>query len=119
MEMNEVVEYLSNLSIIDCISLTKELEIKWGVSSTQVQQVQQVLPEEVVEKTEFDVILTDSGPTRINVIKVVREALGLGLKESKDLVDTCPKVLKESISKEEALALSEKIKAAGGLTEIK
>jgi large subunit ribosomal protein L7/L12 len=120
-EMNEVVEFLGNMTILECISLTKELEKLWGVSSAP--QIQQVKPKEVVEvveeKTEFDVILKDSGPTRINVIKAVREITGLGLKEAKELVESIPKPIREGVSKDEANQIAEKIKAAGGTVEIK
>jgi large subunit ribosomal protein L7/L12 len=75
--------------------------------------------EEVEEKTSFDVILKAAGDQKIKVIKVVREATALGLKEAKDLVDGAPKALKEGVSKEEADALAEKIKEAGGEVEIK
>ncbi len=75
--------------------------------------------EEAEEKTEFDVVLKGAGDKKIQVIKVVREATGLGLKEAKELVDNCPKPLKEGVSKEEAEALAEKIKEQGGDVEVK
>lgn len=122
---DQVVEWLSNLTILQVKELTDELEEKWGVSAAAAVAVAagpaiggaDAAPEE--EKTEFDVILTDAGAKKIGVIKVVREATGLGLKEAKDLVDGAPKPVKEGISKAEADELAEKIKEAGGSVDVK
>src|SRR6478752_8719093 len=105
----QVVDYLSNLPVIQIAELVKTLEAKWGVSAAPVAIAGGgggAAPAAAVEeKTEFDVILADAGAQKINVIKVVREITGLGLKEAKDLVEGTPKTLKEGVSKEEAADL--------------
>ncbi len=121
---DQVVDYLSNLPVIQIAELVKELETKWGVSAAPVAVAgvgggAAAAAEPVEEKTEFDVILADSGAQKINVIKVVREITGLGLKEAKDLVEGTPKTLKEGASKEEAADLKKKLEEAGAKVEIK
>jgi large subunit ribosomal protein L7/L12 len=122
---DQVVDYLSNLPVIQIAELVKELESKWGVSAAPVAVAgvaaggggAAAAAEE--EKTEFDVILADAGAQKINVIKVVREITGLGLKEAKDLVEGTPKTLKEGVSKEEAADLKKKLEEAGAKVEVK
>lgn len=120
---DQVVDYLSNLPVIQIAELVKELEAKWGVSAAPVAVAGAgggaVAAVEVEEKTEFDVVLADSGAQKINVIKVVREITGLGLKEAKDLVEGTPKTLKEAVSKEEAADLKKKLEEAGAKVEVK
>ena len=122
---DQVVDYLSNLPVIQIAELVKELESKWGVSAAPVAVAgvaaggggAAAAAEE--EKTEFDVILADAGAQKINVIRVVREITGLGLKEAKDLVEGTPKTLKEAVSKEEAADLKKKLEEAGAKVEVK
>ncbi len=121
---DQVVDYLSNLPVIQIAELVKELETKWGVSAAPVAVAgvaagggAAAAVEE--EKTEFDVILADAGAQKINVIKVVREITGLGLKEAKDLVEGAPKTLKEAVSKDEAADLKKKLEEAGAKVEVK
>jgi large subunit ribosomal protein L7/L12 len=119
----QVVDYLSNLPVIQIAELVKELEDKWGVSAAPIAVAGGGGPaapvEAAEEKSEFDVILADAGPKKINVIKAVREITGLGLKEAKDLVEGAPKVLKEGVSKEDAAELQKKLEEAGAKVEIK
>jgi large subunit ribosomal protein L7/L12 len=101
----QVVEYLSNLPVIQIAELVKTLEGKWGVSAAPVAVAATGGggPAPVVEeKTEFNVILADAGANKINVIKAVREITALGLKEAKDLVEGAPKAIKEGVGKDEA-----------------
>jgi large subunit ribosomal protein L7/L12 len=119
----QVVEYLSNLPVIQIAELVKELETKWGVSAAPVMMAggggAAVAAEAVEEKTEFDVILADGGASKIQVIKAVREITSLGLKEAKDLVEGAPKSIKEGVSKEEAEDIKKKLEAAGAKVEVK
>jgi large subunit ribosomal protein L7/L12 len=122
MEIPELVEHLSNMKVVDIIELTKQLEEKWGVSAAPViQQGPNVEPpkEEQTEQTEFDVILTEQGPSKLNVIKVIREITSMALKEAKEFVESAPKPIREGISKDEAEEIAGKVKAAGGSVEIK
>ena len=118
----QVVDYLSNLPVIQIAELVKELEQKWGVSAAPVA-VAAAGPAapaaEEEEKTEFDVILADIGPNKIQVIKVVREVTSLGLKEAKDMVESAPKPVKEAVSKEEAAELKKKLEETGAKIEVK
>ncbi len=120
---DQVVDYLSNLPVIQIAELVKELEAKWGVSAAPVAIAGggggAAPVAEVEEKTEFDVVLADGGAQKINVIKVVRELTGLGLKEAKDLVEGAPKTLKEGISKDEAADIKKKLEEAGAKVEVK
>jgi len=120
----QVVEYLSNMPVIEIAGLVKELEEKWGVSAAPVAiagggggAAAAAAPEE--EQTEFDVILADGGAKKIQVIKVVRELTQLGLKEAKDLVEGAPKPIKEACSKEEAADIKKKLEEAGAKVEVK
>lgn len=120
----QVIDYLSNLPVIQIAELVKELENKWGVSAAPVAVAAAgggaaVAAPAVEEKTEFDVILADAGSSKINVIKVVREITALGLKEAKDLVESAPKPIKEGIGKEEAEELKKKLEGAGAKVEVK
>jgi large subunit ribosomal protein L7/L12 len=119
---DQVVDYLSNLPVIQIAELVKELETKWGVSAAPVAVAGAAAAPAAAaeeEKTEFDVILADAGAQKINVIKVVREITGLGLKEAKDLVEGAPKTLKEAVSKDEAADLKKKLEEAGAKVEVK
>ena len=121
---DQVVEWLSNLTILQVKELTDELEEKWGVSAAAAVAVAAPAAgggeaAAAEEKTEFDVILTIPGAKKIAVIKAVREATGLGLKEAKALVDGAPSAVKEGISKGEADELVAKIEEAGGSVELK
>jgi large subunit ribosomal protein L7/L12 len=118
----QVVDYLSNLPVIQIAELVKELEKKWGVSAAPIAvaaagPAAPVAEEE--EKTEFDVILAEIGPNKIQVIKVVREITALGLKEAKDLVEGATKPVKEAVSKEEAAELKKKLEDTGAKIEVK
>jgi len=120
----QVVDYLSNLPVIQIAELVKELEGKWGVSAAPVAVAGAggggAAPAAVVEeKTEFDVILADGGANKIQVIKAVREITSLGLKEAKDLVEGAPKPIKEGASKDEAEEIKKKLEAAGAKVEVK
>lgn len=120
----QVVDYLSNLPVIQITELVKELENKWGVSAAPVAMMGAMpvggpVEAAVEEKTEFDVILADVGASKINVIKAVREITSLGLKEAKDLVESAPKAIREGVGKEEAEDTKKKLEAAGAKVEIK
>jgi len=119
----QVVDFLSNMPVIQMADLIKSLEDKWGVKAAPIAMAAgpaAAAPAVVVEeKTEFTVELKDAGPTKINVIKVVREVTGLGLKEAKDLVESAPKSVKEGISKAEAEELKKKLEDAGAKVELK
>jgi large subunit ribosomal protein L7/L12 len=119
----QVVEYLSNLPVIQIAELVKTLEGKWGVSAAPVAVASSgggaAAPAAVEEKTEFNVILADAGANKINVIKAVREITALGLKEAKDLVEAAPKAIKEGVGKDEAEDIKKKLEAAGAKVEVK
>ena len=120
---DQVVEFLSNLTVIELSNLVSELEEKWGVSAAAAVAVAAGPAagggEAAEEKTEFDVILKDAGAKKINVIKAVRSITGLGLKEAKELVEGAPNTLKEAVSKAEAEDVKKQIEEAGGSVEIK
>ncbi|MBU0552713.1 50S ribosomal protein L7/L12 [Myxococcota bacterium] len=119
---DQVIEFLSNMTVLEIADLVKELEGAWGVSAAAAVAVAGNAGPAVVvedEKTEFDVILSSFGAKKIGVIKVVRQVTGLGLKEAKDLVDNVPGTLKEGATKEEAEDMKAKIEEAGGAVEIK
>lgn len=118
----DVLEYISNLSVLELSELVKEFEEKFGVSAAPVMvagAVGGVSGEAAEEKTEFDVVLLDAGDKKINVIKVVRTLTGLGLKDAKDAVEKTPSTLKEGISKEEAEAARKELEEAGAKVELK
>ncbi|AII15159.1 50S ribosomal protein L7/L12 [Campylobacter iguaniorum] len=117
----DVLEFISNLSVLELSELVKEFEEKFGVSAAPVMVAggAGVAAEAAEEKTEFNVVLVDSGDKKINVIKVVRALTGLGLKEAKDAVEGTPSVLKEGISKDEAEAAKKELEEAGAKVELK
>ncbi len=117
----QVIDYLSNLTVMDIAGLTKELEDKWGVTAAPVAVASMAgpAPEAAAEPTEFNVILTSFGEKKIQVIKALRELTSLGLKEAKEVVESAPKEIKEAISKDEAEEVKKKIEEAGGSVEIK
>jgi large subunit ribosomal protein L7/L12 len=120
----QVVDYLSALPVLEIANLVKELETKWGVSAAPVAIAGgagggAAAAAEVEEQTEFDVILAGSGAQKIQVIKVVREITGLGLKEAKDLVEGVPKPIREGVTKEQAAELKKKLEDVGATVEVK
>ena len=123
----DVIDWLSNQSVIEIAEIVKELEEKWGVSAAAPAAVAVAAPagggdgggDAAEEKTEFDVVLTDFGGNKIAVIKEVRGITGLGLKEAKDLVEGLPNPVKEGVPKEEAEELLKKLEAAGAKAELK
>ena len=115
-----IVEEVKGLTVLELSELVHTLEETFGVSAAAAAVAAPAAAAEVVEeKTEFDVILKNAGASKLGVIKVVRAATGLGLKDAKDLVDNCPKTLKEAISKEDAEKLVAELKEAGSEAEIK
>ena len=123
---DQVKEFLKNMSLLEAAALVKELEQELGVSAAAPVAIAAVpgggggaAPTAVVEKDEFDVVLTAAGDKKIQVIKVVRELTGLGLKEAKDLVDGAPKAVKEAVSKAEAEDIKKKLEEVGGAVELK
>ena len=120
-KITALVEEVKTLTVLELSELVHTLEEVFGVSAAAAAVAAPTTGAavEVEEKTEFDVILKSAGASKLNVIKVVREATGLGLKDAKDLVDNCPKTLKEAISKEDAEALAAKLKEAGAEAEVK
>jgi len=121
---DDVISYLSNLTVIDLVNLTKSLEDKWGVKAAPVAAAAApaaagpaAAPAE--EKTEFTVVLKSGGASKIGVIKVVREVTGLGLKDAKDLVDGAPKDVKVGVNKAESDDIAKKLKDAGAEVEVK
>ena len=117
-----LIEEVKNLSVLELAELVHALEETFGVSAAAAAVAAPgagAAAAEVEEKTEFDVILKAAGASKLGVIKVVRAATGLGLKEAKELVDNAPKPIKEAISKEDAEKLAEELKAAGAEVEVK
>jgi large subunit ribosomal protein L7/L12 len=118
---DQVIDFLSNLTILDLKSIIDELEEKWGVSAASAVAV--AAPAAAAEaaevQTEFDVILTSAGAKKIQVIKAVRQLTGLGLKEAKALVDSAPAAVKEAVSESEANEVKDALEAAGAGVEIK
>jgi large subunit ribosomal protein L7/L12 len=125
-KMNEIIDTLSNLTILEVSQLVKSLEEKWGVSAAAPIAIAAAgAPAAagggaaaVVEKDEFTVMLKAAGEKKIQVIKVVRELTGLGLKEAKDLVDGAPKAVKEDVAKAEAEDMKKRLEEAGGTVEL-
>ena len=123
-DLAKIVDDLSSLTVLEAAELSKLLEEKWGVSAAAPVAVAAAaggaaaaVVEE--EKTEFDVILTDAGANKINVIKEVRAITGLGLKEAKDLVEAAPKAVKEGVNKAEAADIKKKLEDAGAKADVK
>jgi len=124
LSQDEVIDYLSNLTVIDLVNLTKSLEDKWGVKAAPVAAAAAPAAAAAAapaaeEKTEFTVVLKGGGANKIGVIKVVREVTGLGLKDAKDLVDGAPKEVKAGVNKSEAEEIQKKLKEAGADVELK
>jgi len=127
MELNreQVKDFLKNMSLMDAAALVKELEAELGVSAAAPVAVAAAPaaggaePAAAAEKEDFTVVLSGAGDKKIQVIKVVREITGLGLKEAKDLVDGAPKPVKEGVPKAEAEAIKKKLEEAGGTVELK
>ena len=122
--IEEIVEKLDSLTLLEASQLSKVLQEKWGVSAAAAVAVAAPAAgggaaAAVEEQTEFDVVLTAAGEKKIQVIKVVRELTGLGLKEAKDLVDGAPKAVKEKITKTEAADIKKKLEEVGGAVEVK
>ena len=128
MSLETIIADIEKLNVLELVELTKTLQEKWGVSAAPVAAVAApgaaaAAPAEaaapVEEQTEFDAILSEVGPNKINVIKVVRELTGLGLKEAKAVVDEAPKPIKEGVSKEEAQKVAEKMAEVGAKVTVK
>jgi large subunit ribosomal protein L7/L12 len=123
-DLSKIVDELSQLTVLEAAELSKLLEEKWGVSAAAPIAMMaggavgggEAAAE---EKTEFDVVLADIGPNKINVIKEVRAITALGLKEAKDLVEAAPKAVKEAVSKEEGEKIKAQLEAAGAKVELK
>jgi large subunit ribosomal protein L7/L12 len=123
-DLSKIVDELSKLTVLEAAELSKLLEEKWGVSAAAPVMMAggggAAAPAAAVEeKTEFDVVLTNAGANKINVIKEVRAITGLGLKEAKDLVEAAPKAVKEGVSKDEANKFKAQLEAAGAKVELK
>jgi large subunit ribosomal protein L7/L12 len=120
----QVVDFLSTMSVLDLAGLTKELEDKWGVKAAPVAMAAApaagaAAAAPAAEQTEFTVILTEAGANKIGVIKAVREVTNLGLKEAKDLVDGAPKTVKDGVSKADAESIKKKLTEAGAKVDVK
>jgi large subunit ribosomal protein L7/L12 len=121
-DLSKIVDELSQLTVLEASELSKLLEEKWGVSAAApIAMMAGAAPAAapVEEQTEFNVVLTEFGAQKINVIKEVRAITGLGLKEAKDLVEAVPKAVKEGVTKEEAAKLKAQLEAAGAKVELK
>ena len=124
-DLEKIADELSSLTVIEASELAKLLEDKWGVTAAAPMVVATAAPgaaaagDVAEEKTEFDVVLASFGEKKINVIKEVRAATGLGLKEAKDLVEAAPKAIKEGVPKEEAEALKKTLEGVGATVELK
>jgi large subunit ribosomal protein L7/L12 len=127
MSVDTIIAEIEQLNVLELVELTKTLQEKWGVSAAPVAAAGPVAvaveaapaAAPVEEQTEFDAILSEVGPNKINVIKVVRELTGLGLKEAKAVVDEAPSPIKEAVSKEEADKIAEKMAEVGAKVTIK
>lgn len=121
MTIEQILETIENMKVLELNELVKAAEEKFGVSASAPVMMGGAVAGAAVEEeqTEFDVILDNAGASKINVIKVVRELTGLGLKEAKEAVDSAPKAIKEAISKEEADQVKAKLEAAGATVTVK
>lgn len=125
LSQDQVVDYIKNLKLAEVKALVEALEKELGVSAAAPVMAMAAAPAAaaaaapVEEKTEFDVILTDAGANKINVIKAVRELTTLGLKEAKELVESAPKVVKTGVSKDDAAAAKKKLEEAGAKADVK
>jgi len=120
----QVVDFLSNMSVMDMAALKTELEAKWGVTAAVAAAAAPAAggggaAAPAAEQTEFTIVLTDAGANKIGVIKAVREVTNLGLKEAKDLVDGAPKVVKEGVNKADAETIKKKLTEAGAKVDVK
>ncbi len=121
-DLSKIVDELSTLTVIEAAELSKMLEARWGVSAAAPVAAAAgpaAAAAPVEEKTEFNVMLTEAGAQKINVIKEVRAITGLGLKEAKDLVEGAPKAVKEGVNKDEAEKIKKQLEAAGAKVELK
>ncbi|NOZ91721.1 50S ribosomal protein L7/L12 [bacterium 3DAC] len=120
----QIIEALKGMTVMDLVDLVKAIEEEFGVSAS-APVMMAAMPaagaaaEPAEEKTEWDVVLKEAGPKKLNVIKVLRQLTGLGLKEAKELVDNAPSTIKEGISKEEAEDIKKKLEEAGAVIELK
>ena len=128
MKIEEIIEGIEKLSVLELVELKKALEARWGVTAAAPMMAAAAAPSVAApvaaaaaaeEQTEFEIVLKEVGPEKIKVIKAVRELTALGLKESKDLVESAPSSVKKGISKEEATAAKAKLEEAGALVEVK
>jgi large subunit ribosomal protein L7/L12 len=127
MSVDTIIAEIEKLNVLELVELTKTLQDKWGVSAAPVAAsgpavavaAEAAPAAPVEEQTEFDAVLSEVGPNKINVIKVVRELTGLGLKEAKAVVDEAPKAIKEAVSKEEAQRIADKMAEVGAKVTIK
>jgi large subunit ribosomal protein L7/L12 len=127
MSVATIIDEIEKLNVLELVELTKTLQEKWGVSAAPVAAAAaapvaaaaEAAAAPVEEQTEFDAVLTEVGPNKINVIKVVRELTGLGLKEAKAVVDEAPKAIKEAVSKDEAEKIAAKMAEVGAKVTIK
>ena len=126
MSVETIISDIEKLNVLELVTLSKELQSRWGVSAAVAAApaaAAAAAPAEVAapveEQTEFDAILSEVGPNKINVIKVVRELTGLGLKEAKAVVDEAPKAIKEAVSKDEAESIAKKMAEVGAKVTIK
>jgi len=119
----QVVDFLSNMSVMDMAALKTELEAKWGVTAAVAAAAPAAAAAgaaaPAAEQTEFTIVLTDAGTNKIGVIKAVREVTNLGLKEAKDLVDGAPKTVKEGVNKADAESIKKKLTEAGAKVDVK
>lgn len=127
MSVATIIDEIEKLNVLELVELTKTLQEKWGVSAAPVAAAAaapaaaaaETAAAPVEEQTEFDAVLTEVGPNKINVIKVVRELTGLGLKEAKAVVDEAPKAIKEAVSKDEAEKIAAKMAEVGAKVTVK
>lgn len=121
MDKDQIMEAIENMTVLELADLVKAMEDKFGVSAAAPVAVAAALAAgaAAAEKTEFDVVLKDAGASKINVIKVVRELTGLGLKEAKAAVDAAPNAIKEHVAKADAEAMKAKLEEAGATVELK
>jgi large subunit ribosomal protein L7/L12 len=119
MTQEQIIEAVKNMTVLELNDLVKAIEEEFGVTAAAPVAVAAAGGEAAVEQTEFDVVLASAGGQKIKVIKAVREATGLGLKEAKEVVDNAPKAIKEGVSKEEAEELKAKLEEVGASVEVK
>jgi large subunit ribosomal protein L7/L12 len=118
---NEILETISNMTVMEVVELIKDMEDKFGVSAAAaaVAVAAPAAASAAEEKTEFDVVMTSFGENKVNVIKAIRAITGLGLKEAKDLVEGAPSTVKEAVNKEEAASIKKQLEEAGASVEVK